>query len=144
MGWWSFLVWSLWVLSQVLWWFLLPFGKRPLDYWRRTWLQLNMPQFTAQFRCVNRQWLLWGGRTWSSFRPCPIMSLWLLPEPLCSLLQGSKMGAGTRGLLQFSEQSQVTPGPWKRKTAGAVNSLVFRVLLCSNRNENSPSGNSHL
>lgn len=67
MGWWSFQLWSLRVLSQVLCWFFLPVGKRSLDYWRMTWLQLNMQLLTTCFWCVNRQW-------WEDLVLCQAMS----------------------------------------------------------------------
>lgn len=70
-----------------------------------------------------------------------LCSYGLLHLPFCSLQWVSPLqkGAVTWGLFLFPMQSQVTPSPWRRRTAEALKFSMLRVLLCINRNESSAS-----
>lgn len=116
---------------------VVPIGNRSLDYWRMTWLQLNMLSSQPGLDLWHRDCLGVGGVGLVSGR-----------VPLCLVAAGRALvlsttrqqdGAGVWWLLPCSEQSQVTPAPWKRQAAGAGSSLGLRGLLWSNK----PSGNSY-
>lgn len=112
---------SHWGLPQVLWWFFLS-GK---DLWMS-----GGHLSAAEHAAVHSQ--VRPGRICSCVRPCPTVSLWLLPRP--------QAARWVWRLLWLSEQSQVAPGPWEKVALGAVSSWCWGFAVCSNTNENSPWG----